>query len=238
MNHLIKLIGVLSILLLTGCTLASPFNQFVENAPQSTLVAEVSFTPRPTFTPTQPATATPTETATPTLTPVPTATPTPPLPTNTPTSAPTDTPTATATNTAAPPPPPTNTPLPTDTPAPTWEYQLAENYTSPTEANILSIMVAIQTHNGDFVPGLRLVGIDPEGVVTKSEPSAGEVIGYTPPGEVVKSGNTKFEPISNYVQGTWLFHLENGEGTQISETFPVSMDVENRVWYFFRFQPG
>ena len=99
-------------------------------------------------------------------------------------------------------------------------------------------MVAIQTHEGSFIPGLRLVGIDPNGVVTKSELSADDVVGYTPPGEVVKSGNTKFEPISNYVTGTWLFHLESADGTQVSDTFPVTMDLENKSWYFIRFQPG
>jgi hypothetical protein len=99
-------------------------------------------------------------------------------------------------------------------------------------------MVAIQTPNGDFIPGLVIVGVDPNGVVTKSQVSAGEVIGHTPPAEVVKSGNVKFEPISNYVTGAWLFHLETPDGIQVSDTIPVNMDVENRLWYFFRFQPG
>ena len=99
-------------------------------------------------------------------------------------------------------------------------------------------MVAVQTHEGGFVPGLRVVGIDPNGVVTKSELSADEVTGYTPPGDVVKSGNTKFEPISNYVTGTWLFHLESADGTQVSDTFPVTMDLESKQWYFIRFQPA
>ena len=111
-----------------------------------------------------------------------------------------------------------------------------ELYDSPTQANILSIMVAVQAPDGAFIPGLRLVGVDPDGVVTRTELSAGDVTGYTPPGEVVKSGNLKFEPISNYVTGTWLFHLENAEGQQVAETFPVTMDTENRSWYFFRFE--
>jgi hypothetical protein len=241
MKQLQTLLVLSVVQVLVGCTLASPFNQLISNDLQPTAVAEVVFTPRPTFTPTQPATSTPVNTPTPTLTPIPSHTSTPtasPVPTGTPTAAPTDTPEPTTTNTPGPPPPPTNTPLPTDTPAPTWEYQVAEIFTSPTEANILSIMVAVQTHNGDFIPGLRLVGVDPEGIVTKTEPSAADVVGYTPPGDVIKSGNMKFEPISNYVQGTWLFHLENGEGKQVSETFPITMNIENRVWYFFRFQPG
>jgi hypothetical protein len=183
------------------------------------------------------ATSTPTQTPTPTLTPIPTDTPTPLPPTDTPTPIPTDTPTITPTSPPPPPPPPTNTPGPTDTPAPSWDYQISEIFSSPTQANILSIIVAIQGHDGGWIPGLRVVGTDPNGVVTKSEISADDVTGYSPPSEVVKSGNTKFEPISNYVTGNWVFHLETADGTQVSEDFPLTMDTENRAWYFFRFQP-
>ncbi len=206
-------------------------------------MAEAPKTLKPTFTATPALTSTPTETPTPTVTPIPTDTPTPVAPTDTPTPPPTDTstPAPTDTPTATPPPtsppPPTNTPGPTDTPAPSWDYQLAELYSQPTQANILSIMVAIQTHEGGFVAGLRVVGRDPNGQVTKSEVSAGEVIGYTPPSDVIKSGNVKFEPVSNYVTGTWLFHLETADGTQVSDTHPLPMDAENRSWYFIRFQP-
>lgn len=222
------------LLLLAGCTLASPFDQLLAESPLPTPVVELGFTPRPTFTSTPVATPTPSVTPTPTLTPIPTATPSP---TNTRTPRPTATPTPTETSTPAPPPPPTNTPLPTDTPTPSWDYKLAELFSSPTQANILSIMVAIQAPDNNFIPGLRVVGVDPNGVVTKSELSAGQVTGYTPPGEVVKAGNVKFEPLSNYVSGTWFFHLENADGQQISETFPLDMSVENRLWYFFRFTP-
>jgi len=40
------------------------------------------------------------------------------------------------------------------------------------------------------------------------------------------------------VTGTWLFHLESADGTQVSDTFPVTMDLESKSWYFIRFQPG
>lgn len=221
---------------LSACTLASPFDQLVTSAVDPTVT--VHKTPRPTFTLTPVVTPTPTKTSTPTLTPIPTDTPTPLLPTATPTPPPTNTPTPGPTDTPAPPPPPTNTPAPTDTPTPAWGYQMAELYTQPTEATILSIMVAVQGHDGGWIPGLRLVGVDPNGVATKSEVSADTVIGHTPPGDVVKSGNTKFEPISGYVTGIWQFHLETADGTQVSDTYPVEMDAVNRVWYFFRFQPS
>lgn len=98
-------------------------------------------------------------------------------------------------------------------------------------------MVAIQTPDGGFIPGLRIVGVDPNGVVTKSELSADQVIGYTPPGDIIKSGNVKFEPISNYVTGTWFFHLETADGQQVSDIHPLGMNAENRSWHFMRFQP-
>jgi hypothetical protein len=229
---------------ISACTLASPFDQLVAYATESakaTEVAVVVYTPRPTFTATAPATPTPTKTFTPTVTPIPTDTPTPRQPTATRTVTPTSTPTPAPTNTKGPPPPPpppTNTPAPTDTPAPTWAYKLVELYSAQTQANILSIMVAIQAPDNAFIPGLRIVGVDPNGVVTKSELSAGQTIGHTPPSEVVKSGNVKFEPISNYVTGAWFFHLEAADGTQVSDTYPLTMDAENRSWFFMRFQPN
>lgn len=227
-----------SLMFLSGCALASPVDRLVAYVNEPTENAQSAATLRPTFTATLLTTATPTQTPTSTVTPIPTETPTPtvtttPTATQTPTPGPTSTPTV-----PPPPPPPTNTPEPTPTPAPSWDYQVAELYSQPTEANILSIMVAVQTHEGNFIPGLRLVGVDPNGVVTKTELSADGPIGYTPPGEVIKSGNVKFEPISNYVTGPWVFHLESPDGTQISETFAVDMNTENRSWYFFRFSPG
>ncbi len=226
------LILTLIMILISSCTLASPFDQLVAQAVESTPTTVPTL--HPTFTPTPEFTATPTQTNTPTNTPFPTATPTSTI---TPTPRPTQTPTPTDTGTPTPPPPPTNTPLPTNTPEPKWGYQLAELYSQPTEATILSIMVAVQNHDGGWSPGLRLVGLDPNGVLTKSEPSADQQTGYTPPGDVIKSGNTKFEPLSNYVTGTWLFHLETPDGKQVSETIPLNMDAENREWYFFRFVP-
>jgi hypothetical protein len=101
-------------------------------------------------------------------------------------------------------------------------------------------MVAVQRSDNAWIPGYRIVGIDPNGVVTKSEFSADQAIGYTPPGGVVKSGNTKFEPQprSIYIAGIWTFFLESAEGKQVSESFTVEMNTENRVWYFFRFLPN
>ena len=243
MREFVKTISIIVMLLgvvfTSACTLASPFDRLV--AAQVDPVEESAGTPRATFTLTPILTPTPTKTPTPTITPIPTGTPTPPLPTATPTSPPTGTPTTTPTFTPAPPSPPTNTPAPTDTPLPSWDYQLAELFSAPTNANILSIVTAVQTHEGVWVPGLRVVGIDPNGIVTKSEPSADQETGHSPSdSSVIKSGNTKFEPqpVSVYITGTWIFHLETVDGRQVSADFTVTMDVENRQWYFFRFQPG
>jgi hypothetical protein len=68
-------------------------------------------------------------------------------------------------------------------------FRLAELYTQPTESNLLSIMTAIQTADNGWIPGYRVVGIDPDGIATRSEFSADRMIGNTPPGGVVKAGN-------------------------------------------------
>jgi hypothetical protein len=101
-------------------------------------------------------------------------------------------------------------------------------------------MTAVQTGDNAWIPGFRVVGIDPDGIATHSEPSADSTIGHTPPGDVVKSGNTKFEPQPRavYINGVWTFFLENDAGQQVSEAFTVEMNTENRVWYFFRFVPN
>ena len=226
--------ALLGLLLTTACTLASPFDKLVAMAVEVEPTLEIVKTLQPTFTLTPVATPTPTITPTPTLTSIPTATATP-TPTRTP--RPTRTPTPTATDTPA---PPTKPPPPTPTPVPTWQFRLAELYTQPTEANILSIMTAVQAADNGWIPGYRVVGTDPNGIVTRSEPSADRAIGNTPPGGVVKSGNTKFEPQprSVYIAGVWTFYLEDAGGNQVSEKFTIEMSIENRVWYFFRFQPN
>jgi len=229
------IVGMLFGLALTSaCTLASPFDKLVAMAVAQPTEEVVVKTPQATFTLTPVPTDTPTISPTPTLTPVPTDTPTL-TPTRTP--RPTGTPTSTPTGTPA---PPNKTPPPTPTPVPTWQFNLAELYTQPTEANNLSIMTAVQTGDGGWIAGFRLIGSDPNGIVTRSEPSAGESIGHTPPSDVVKSGNIKFEPQPRavYISGVWTFYLENGEGQQVSDKFTIDMNVENRVWYFFRFQPN
>jgi hypothetical protein len=218
--------------LASACTLASPFDKLLAEAvtPTETIVRTL----QPTFTSTPVPTPTPTVTRTPTLTPIPTETPTT-TPTRTP--RPTRTPTLTPTGTPA---PPTNTPPPTPTPIPTMPFRLAELYTQPTESNLLSIMTAIQAGDNSWIPGYRVVGTDPAGITTRSELSADRMIGNTPPGGVVKAGNIKFEPQPRavYIAGVWTFFLEDSGGNRVSEAFTVDMNVENRVWYFFRFQPN
>jgi len=244
---------LLACLSLSGCTLGSPFNQLIplaEGTPTEVALAER--TPRATFTPTPDWTDTPTHTATPTLThtPIPTDTPVPtdtpastdtPVPTDTP--APTDTPVPT--NTSAPvvqqPAAPTSPPPPTNTPEPSWDFHLAEMFSAPSLANIFSIMVAVQNHDNGWIAGYRVVGKDPNGLITKSEPSAEREVGHTPANSsVIKAGNTKFEPqpVAVYITGVWEFHLETADGRQVSDTFTINIDEENRAWFFFQFKPN
>jgi len=127
---------------------------------------------------------------------------------------------------------------PTRAPTKMLTAKLAENFAAPSTSNILSIVVAIQDSKNNWIGGLRIVGTDPNGVVTKSDPSVlQEVVHTQADSSVIKSGNVKFEPqpVARYITGTWSFHLETVEGKQVSDSFSVTMDEENRSLYFFRF---
>jgi hypothetical protein len=103
-------------------------------------------------------------------------------------------------------------------------------------------MIAVQeTVGGKWIPGVRVVGRDPNGNVTKTEFSADHSIGYTPAdAQVVKAGNIKFEPqpVAVYITGAWQFYLESSDGQQLSETLTLNMDEVNREWYFIMFVPN
>lgn len=60
--------------------------------------------------------------------------------------------------------------------------------------------------------------------------------GYNAPGEVVKSGNVKFEPPSGMETASWVLHLEDANGNRMSEDVPFDTDVNNKQWYFIKFK--
>jgi len=194
-----------------------------------TLTPTPTGTATPTATNTPLPTATPTETATPTVTPTATNTPPPtatPLPTNTPL------PTATV-----PPPPPTATPLPSPTPAPEFDFLLNEFFNSPTTNSFLVMYVAIVDANEIPIGDLKIVGTRLDHNLTYESPlSTWYYEGYNAPGEVIKSGNVKFEPPGGIETTKWVFHLADAHGNRLSDDVPFNTDENNKQWYFVKFR--
>jgi hypothetical protein len=194
-----------------------------------TLTPTPTDTPTPTNTATNPATATPTSTATPTITPTPTHTTTP-LP-------PTATPTLTNTPTATPVPPPTATPPPTNTPLPEYDFLLAEFFNSPTTNSFLVMYVAIVDANEIPIGGMKIIGTRLDHNLTYESPlSTWHYEGYNAPGDVIKSGNVKFEPPGGIEATKWLIHLADAGGNRMSEDIPFETDENAKQWYFIKFR--
>jgi len=198
-------------------------------------------TPLPTLTSTPTNTPTPTPTLTPTPLPSPTATATPTItPTPTQTATPTKTPLPTDTPpppTATPVPPPTATPLPTATPEPEYDYLLAEFFNSPTTNSFLVMYVSIVDAKEIPIGGMKIVGTRLDHNLTYESPlSTWHFEGYNAPGEVVKTGNVKFEPPAGMESTSWIFHLEDANGVRYSPDVPFDVDENYKQWYFVKFK--
>jgi hypothetical protein len=195
-------------------------------------------TPLPRFTPTPTSTATPTPTQTPTATATPTITPTPTetaTPTQTPLPSPTPTTTPRPTNTPLP--PPTPIPSPTFTPAPQFDYLLAEFFNSPTTNAFMVIYVAVVDPNEIPIGGMKVVGTRLDHNLTYESPiSTWHYEGYNAPGEVVKSGNVKFEPPAGMETTSWRLYLADANGSQMSDFVQFDVNENSKQWYFIKFR--
>lgn len=189
----------------------------------------------PTVPPTPTDTVTPTPTATPTITPTPTNTP---LPTETPTPTLTPLPSDTPSATPVPPPPATDTPAPpTPTPVPEYDFLLAEFYNSPTANPFMVMYVAVVDANEIPIGDMKIVGTRLDHHLTYESPlSTWYYEGYNAPGEVIKSGNVKFEPPGGIETTGWVLYLANSSGARMSEDVPFATDEANRQWYFLKFK--
>lgn len=198
----------------------------VTATPTYHLIALPSPTATPSFTPT----ATPTETPVPTDTPAasPTLPPTPaPLPTATP--APTNTPRPT------PVPAPTEPPPPAPTPVPDYDFMLAEFFNSPTSNSFLVMYVAVVDTNEIPIGDMKIVGTRLDHHLTYESPlSTWHYEGYNAPGEVVKSGNVKFEPPGGIETTSWVLHLEDAHGVRQSDDIPFDTAENDKQWYFVK----
>ncbi len=216
---------------------------------------------KPTATPTRALhlaalpTIPPSPTATPTFTPSPTPTETPfptdppiPAPIDTPVPSPTDTPIPLPTHPPAPTPPPvapaesestfTSPVTAPDSPATSgYDFLLAEFYNSPTSNSFIVIYVAIVDANEIPIGDMKVVGTRLDHKLTYESPlSTWHFEGYNAPGEVIKSGNVKFEPPGGIETTSWVLHLEDANGNRLSDDVPFDTNQNDKQWYFIKFR--
>ncbi|MCB9101470.1 MAG: hypothetical protein H6632_18170 [Anaerolineales bacterium] len=196
------------------------------------------FRPLPTLTPTPTGAATATPTITPTSTATPTETPRP-TQTSTPThtATPTETPRPTSTPPPTPLPSPTATPAPTATPLPEYDFLLAEFFNSPTTNGFLQAYVAIVDPNDIPIGDLKVIGTRLDHNLTYESPlSTWYYEGYNAPGEVIKSGNVKFEPPGGIETTAWVLYLADAQGRRLSADLPFDVNANDKQWYFIKFR--
>ena len=87
------------------------------------------------------------------------------------------------------------------------------------------------------IGGMKVVGTRLDHNLTYESPlSTWHFEGYNAPGEVVKTGNVKFEPPAGMESTSWIFHLEDANGGRYSPDIPFNVDENNKQWYFVKFK--
>jgi hypothetical protein len=127
--------------------------------------------------------------------------------------------------------------LPTATPLPEYDFMLAEFFNSPTTNSFLVIYVAIVDIQDIPIGGMKIVGTREDHDLTYESPlSTWHYEGYNAPGQVIKTGNVKFEPPGGIETTGWRLYLADAHGQRMSEDIPFAVDQENRQWYFIKFR--
>lgn len=127
----------------------------------------------------------------------------------------------------------TPTPIIPDTP---YDFLINEFFNSPTTNNFLMVYVAVVSREDIPIGDMKLVGTRLDQNLTYESPLTKWFYeGYSAPGEVVKSGNTKFEPPGGIETTDWVVHLEDDHGNRKSEDIPFHVDASDKQWYFIKF---
>jgi hypothetical protein len=118
-----------------------------------------------------------------------------------------------------------------------YNFLLAEFYNSPTTNSFIVIYVAIVDPNDIPIGDMKVVGTRLDHNLTYESPlSTWYYEGYNAPGEVVKSGNVKFEPPGGIETTSWVLHLEDANGVRQSEDVPFDTNANDKQWYFIKFK--
>lgn len=143
------------------------------------------------------------------------------------------------------PPPPTAalasspviSPTATLTPRPEYDFMLAEFFNSPTTNSFLLIYVAIVDPKEIPIGDMKIVGTRLDHNLTYESPlSTWHYEGHNAPGEVIKSGNVKFEPPGGIETTSWVLHLEDAHGNRRSADIPFDVNENDKQWYFIKFR--
>ena len=114
---------------------------------------------------------------------------------------------------------------------------LAEFFNSPTTNSFLVMYVAVVDPNEIPIGGMKIVGTRLDHNLTYESPlSTWYYEGYNAPGQVIKSGNVKFEPPGGIETSSWIIHLEDANGNRMSEDVPFDTAQTDKQWYFVKFR--
>ena len=112
---------------------------------------------------------------------------------------------------------------------------LAEFFNSPTTNPFLVMYVAIVDPKEIPIGDLKIVGTRLDHNLTYESPlSTWHYEGYSAPGQVVKSGNLKFEPPGGIENTSWVIHLADAQGNRLSADIPFETTSADRQWYFIK----
>ena len=97
--------------------------------------------------------------------------------------------------------------------------------------------MAVVDPNETPIGGMKVIGTRLDHNLTYESPlSTWYYEGYNAPGDVMKSGNLKFEPPGGIETTHWLIHLADAEGNRMSDDIPFDTDENDKQWYFVRFK--
>lgn len=120
---------------------------------------------------------------------------------------------------------------------PEYDFMLNEFFNSPTTNHFLVMYVAVVDNNDIPIGDMKVVGTRLDHNLTYESPlTKWHYEGYNAPGEVVKSGNTKFEPPGGIENTSWILHLEDAHGNRMSADVPFDTNENDRQWYFIKFR--
>ncbi|MBN1217436.1 MAG: hypothetical protein JXM69_00790 [Anaerolineae bacterium] len=113
--------------------------------------------------------------------------------------------------------------------------RVGQFFNSPTTNSFLVIYVAIVDANEIPIGDMRIVGTRLDhNLIYESPLSTWYFEGYNAPGQVIKTGNVKFEPPGGIETTSWVLHLEDAQGNRHSAEIPFDTAEHAKQWYFIK----